>query len=251
MFKRKIKLKVCNGKNPKNQFAFTMAEILITLGILGVVIAMTLPSVIGKYQKSVTVNRLKRSYTTIAQMFLMAQKDNGSMEYWDFSNFGVVQSGAFQTVLPQIAQTYFLPYLDVLIDCGTSCQKVKNNNYKWLNNELINQFEYHLFYTIFLKDGSIIFLSVDNGYGKFENLIIYVDVNGNKGPNIVGKDVFSYYLTSDNVSKTNFWGLTGSSVKRETLINDSIRGCNKNANGDYCGALIQYDGWKISNNYPW
>ena len=38
---------------------FTLAEVLITLGIIGVVAALTLPSVIQKYQKKVTVERLK------------------------------------------------------------------------------------------------------------------------------------------------------------------------------------------------
>lgn len=40
----------------KNYIAFTMAEVLITLGILGIVIAMTLPALIGKYQEVVFKN---------------------------------------------------------------------------------------------------------------------------------------------------------------------------------------------------
>lgn len=128
---------------------------------------------------------------------------------------------------------------------------MKKNNYKWLNNQLINQYDTHLYYTIFLKDGSIIFFSVNNNGVKLFDILISVDINGDKGPNVSGKDVFHYYLNAGNVSRTNFWGLTGTNIKRETLLNDSGRGCNKNANGQYCGALIQYDGWKISDDYPW
>ena len=39
---------------------FTVAEVLITLGIIAIVAAMTLPSLVGKYQKQVTANRLKK-----------------------------------------------------------------------------------------------------------------------------------------------------------------------------------------------
>ena len=47
--------------------AFTLAEVLITLGIIGIVAAMTLPTLIGKYQKKQTVTQLKKSYTEISQ----------------------------------------------------------------------------------------------------------------------------------------------------------------------------------------
>ena len=230
-----------------------MAEVLITLGIIGVVAAMTLPTLTGNYQKHVTVNKLKKSYTTLSQMFVMAQKDNGGMENWDFSDFGEMVSGAVPPLLTHLAQTYFIPYLDVLDDCGISCTKVKSN-YKYLNDDAFPQFRSHVYYTMYLKDGSIIFLSVNNDSIRMYDLIINVDINGNKGPNVIGKDIFSFYLKTGktgNISQTSFWGLTGTSTERETLLNDSYRGCNKNAQGMYCGALIQYDNWEISDDYPW
>ena len=52
--------------------AFTLAEVLITLGIIGIVAAMTLPSLIANYQKKVTVNRLKQAYSMINQALLLA-----------------------------------------------------------------------------------------------------------------------------------------------------------------------------------
>lgn len=44
-----------------NKVAFTLAEVLITLGIIGVVAAMTLPTLIANYQKRQTVVQLKKS----------------------------------------------------------------------------------------------------------------------------------------------------------------------------------------------
>lgn len=42
----------------KKVFAFTLAEVLITLGIIGIVAAMTIPTLINNYQKKITVTRL-------------------------------------------------------------------------------------------------------------------------------------------------------------------------------------------------
>ena len=48
------------GNNKK--FAFTLAEVLITLGIIGVVAAMTMPSLIANYKKKQAVTQLKATY---------------------------------------------------------------------------------------------------------------------------------------------------------------------------------------------
>ena len=63
----------------KNYNAFTLAEVLITLGIIGIVAAMTLPALINNYRKTVTVNQLKVAYSIMAQALTMAQKDYGDM----------------------------------------------------------------------------------------------------------------------------------------------------------------------------
>ena len=72
-----------------------MAEILITLGILGVVIAMTLPSVIGKYQKSVTVNRLRETgldaglNTDDNSIVIKANNETDHIYEIDYDNFKI------------------------------------------------------------------------------------------------------------------------------------------------------------------
>lgn len=66
----------------KRILSFTMAEVLITLGIIGIVAAMTLPALIQKYQKQETSARLKKFYTTMNQAIMMSEIDNGDMRYW-------------------------------------------------------------------------------------------------------------------------------------------------------------------------
>ena len=56
--------------------AFTLAEVLITLGIIGVVAAMTLPSLIANYKEKQTIIALKKFYTTLGQAVARSQVDN-------------------------------------------------------------------------------------------------------------------------------------------------------------------------------
>lgn len=51
----------------KNRFGFTLAEVLITLGIIGVVAAMTIPVMISSYNKHITETRLKKFYSSTKQ----------------------------------------------------------------------------------------------------------------------------------------------------------------------------------------
>lgn len=53
--------------------AFTMAEVLITLGIIGIVACMTMPGVIKNYQKKVTVECLKQTYSMLQQAVMLSE----------------------------------------------------------------------------------------------------------------------------------------------------------------------------------
>lgn len=59
-----------NTKNLK--VAFTLAEVLITLGIIGIVAAMTLPVLMGKYVERERITALKKTYSLLQQAFEIA-----------------------------------------------------------------------------------------------------------------------------------------------------------------------------------
>ena len=59
------------------KFGFTLAEVLITLGVIGVVAAITLPILTKNYQKHVWVNQLKANYSIINQGFAKIMADDG------------------------------------------------------------------------------------------------------------------------------------------------------------------------------
>ena len=61
---------------------FTLAEVLITLGIIGVVAALTLPTLIHNHNKKVIETRLKKFYSSINQAILLSEADNGDKKDW-------------------------------------------------------------------------------------------------------------------------------------------------------------------------
>ena len=66
------------------RFGFSLAEVLITLGIIGVVASLTLPSVINKYQEKVTVTKVKKAYSTMNNALFSAISENGEVDTWDY-----------------------------------------------------------------------------------------------------------------------------------------------------------------------
>ncbi len=77
------------------RLGFTLTETLITLGIIGVVAAMTLPALIQNYRNHVVETRLKKIYSGINQAILLAEKDYGDRKYWftDFNNVELDDEG--------------------------------------------------------------------------------------------------------------------------------------------------------------
>lgn len=59
------------------KIAFTLAEVLITLGIIGVVAAMTMPVLISNYRESVIKNQFKKAYSLVAQSLVQIEANNG------------------------------------------------------------------------------------------------------------------------------------------------------------------------------
>ena len=66
--------------------AFTLAEVLITLGIIGIVAAMTIPTLISKYTEKQTVTHLIKVYTTLSNAFQMVNAEYGPISTWGLKN---------------------------------------------------------------------------------------------------------------------------------------------------------------------
>ena len=88
--------------------AFTLSEVLITLGIIGVISAFTIPSLITMYQKRAAVSGIREALSILSQAVRMYSAESGDEG-----------SIYFDTSLPvdEFARKYFLPYLNVARVC--------------------------------------------------------------------------------------------------------------------------------------
>lgn len=158
---------------------FTLAEVLITLGIIGVVAALTIPGLINNYKAARLKSQFLKSYSTIQQVFKRMQDDEISVDPSSYTD-----GGSFQDV--------FIKYLSGAQKChlyhtlckfynGASSIVYKGIHYHYLNDG-----------TILLNDGTLL---------MFENqtnssiVWVTVDLNGVKNPpNIEGYDTFTFQL---------------------------------------------------------
>lgn len=155
--------------------AFTLAEVLISLGIIGVVAAITLVPLVTNHRKMRDIAIAKKKYAEVGQIIGAIQAELG-----DYSNWGNIGSDSF-----------FEQYVDKHIKFN----KKKNfSGSKKIYDEAITND--HKIYMYEMVDGTILIF----GAGAANSLKIHFDINGTKGPNALSKDVFSMTL---NPSPTN------------------------------------------------
>ena len=211
---------------------FTLAEVLITLGIIGIVAAMTLPTVIQKHQKQVTVQRLKKVYAVLNQAFKLSESDNGEFAYWDSKN----DIGA-----TRFFEKYWKPYLNNPVVCETYQECGYKESKPWQTLKGGRKGEVSA--TDNLTDNRISFKLPD---GTFISLSdnIYIDLNGSQKPNIYGKDFFVFTYNDKGIMPSHY------NAEKSFIITR----CSKNNNYDAacCAArLIMLDNWEIKADYPW
>lgn len=218
--------------------AFTLAEVLITLGIIGIVAAVTMPTVITNYKKKQVVTQLKKSYSLISQAVKLSETQNGETKFWNLN-----------APSEEFMNTYITPYLKNNEKLSTVVLNSKIQ-YKTLSGETIKTGTGTIQgYTIKLADGS--FLIVDEWYPENNSFrTIYVDINGYKKPNTLGKDLFGFFIT--NESRVNPYGQYKEPLQLDEIIKSSSgQGCDTNGAGLLCSALIMHDNWEITDRYPW
>jgi prepilin-type N-terminal cleavage/methylation domain-containing protein len=172
--------------------AFTLAEVLITLAIIGVVAALTIPTVVRNYQKQETVTRLKKTYSALANTTNLAIAEHGPIVGWEFYDYQQTVPGTDMKGSEHFAKTYLMPYLKVSKDCGLEDCKYSATFLNGSNNTGFSALNKYIF---ILNDGtaiSCIFSDYISEGARYANATIYIDVNGSRKPNILGKDIHYY-----------------------------------------------------------
>jgi len=245
--------------------AFTLAEVLITLAIIGVVAALTIPSVVTNYQNQEIETRLKSTYSTLSNVTKLDILEHGFTNTWNYGISGNASSSE------NFINTYMFPYLKIAKNCGRSttsdCLYVINNLHGQPFNWSTSEENFSRFY---LADGTAITVYAGGGSRIGDNsnqMQVYMDTNGWKGPNKLGIDVHQG-LYKKNVS--------GKKSRQKFHIPyfdtplghiNGAQGCSKSAGiyaGLQCtGLIFYYSGGKIptkqqyinmggkAEDYPW
>ena len=225
----------------KVKLAFTLAEVLITLGIIGVVAAMTIPTLIENYQKNQTVTKLQRAISVINQAYKLSYDDVGEPNIQD----------SFEMGPEQYFKTYWAPYLKVLTYCSgyAVCGYKNNYPFTYVDNSNMNAMVYdpttrvsfltadgffYIVYTANYKSGSTT--------ERQPYYMILVDINGFTGPNRAGRDVFLLTRTQEDGGGVQPYGYSA--------LSQSVRN-NCLGLGQTCADYIRRSGWKIDKDYPW
>ena len=201
---------------------FTLAEVLITLGIIGVVAAMTIPSLINNYKAARLKSQFLKSYSTIQQVFKRMQDDEISVDPSSYTDGGSFQD-VFMKYLSGAQKCSLYQTLCKFYDVTTGSIVYKGIHYYYLNDG-----------TILLNDGTLL---------MFENqtnssiVWVTVDLNGVKNPpNIEGYDTFTFQLIDGEL---HTMGDIGSAYVGETYCDIDkiiqITKNNKSAIGDPYG----------------
>lgn len=173
------------------KIGFTLAEVLLTLGVIGVVAAITIPTLISNYQKKVISVSLKKAYATISNGFRLSEVNNGPYSEWPQGS--LLDYDTFWNV-------YINPYFTGSKICSTM---TKGCGYNSESPEFRKQWS-GAFWNCATGASELLFQLADGTvilYPKFTNgpngeiwysYILFVDVNGPKGPNTYCKDVFPF-----------------------------------------------------------
>ena len=219
--------------------AFTLAEVLITLGIIAVVAAMTLPTLIQNKRNKELQTRLKRAYSILGQALNIYQAENR------------------ERITPEMSLGWdlkptLMKYLKTVKDCGMGTYEPEacipnygpdDENNSTLYKTYTGKTLYLSYFDdgqFVLNDGSLILLESQNA----SRLYISIDVNGfKKSPNRLGQDLFMFQVDSKGTLKP--MGAEGTDYYTENNSYCS-KTSNSNLNGAGCTykALTEDDFWK-------
>ena len=234
--------------------AFTLAEVLITLGIIGVVAAMTLPALMQNYQKQQFLSSLKKNYTVLAQAVKIAQANHGEdLVSWKCSDcpFPSYHNEQFTINVMKLFEylgegVKFAEIVDKHGQQGltpvTFCGVPEAEGYKNMNGSAMDTGSFGGLWSsgyVVLQDGSCWYVGETKRSNTSDVMVnVVIDVNGSKRPNQMGKDVYVFDIHRN-----------GAVMPPE----GDTRNCSHLtwASGRNCSALIMNNGWSYPKNYYW
>lgn len=221
--------------------AFTLAEVLITLGIIGIVAAMTIPAIMNNIGDAQYKAGVKKEYSMLSQAFERLASENGG------SLAGLI-TGSVDSHNADIIKPYLLYSKACNVSAYSGGCWHKPNNWTTYNGTKISSTNIDENSALVLNDGTLLLISpagdpgsggnawihyisgcgyddcADGGYfGTPSNAVLglMVDLNGFKSPNVIGKDIFPIYVDKSGVLilPKNCSATNGFAKAREYLAN--------------------------------
>lgn len=207
---------------------FTLAETLITLGIIGIVAAMTIPALITKITENRTVIQLRSVQSILSQTIRAAEEEYGSMEGWGITDYDEPSAILIADKLK--------PFMKIALDCGINDKDAHcapNMAYKLLlgTNETNYATNSRPTYKLILMNGSNIYIRGGKANEK-QIAVFYVDTNGKAKPNTWGRDFFQFYYLPE--------GLYPAGHPEHTTVANAI--CDLNKTGYACAYYVLHNG---------
>ena len=212
---------------------FTLAEVLVTLGIIGVVSAMTVPTLMQNYQRKSYVTQLHKVYNEFQQALVQYQTDKNALN--------LTEAGLnSQANLHTFVSTYFR----VVQTCSNSLTPCfpDQNSYKKMNGTTLNT-AYTVTNSYVLASGaSVRFLYSASG-DKIGNIM--VDINGKQGPNILGRDLFTIAVYKNGALDDTATTAPLSETERNNLYTSNCTGTGAAAVWGCFGKILN-DNWEMT-----
>jgi len=247
-----------NLDNSLRNTGFTLAEVLITLGIIGIVANMTIPTLIANTQKAQYVATLKKAYTQFNQVLVKMSNDYGCPG--DLKCMGEWSGGNTTSTLliGEIISSYF----KVIKNCKNSTNQdcmASRVNYKYGGKGAVDTTMNQMWAYKFITVEGVSFFMYSSGNncgsnlsnGKFGYLTqtcgnVSIDINGpNKGPNYWGRDIFNFAITNGKGPLLYPRGSVDEG-NTGTWQNSSANGCTPGCTIDYyCSARIIENNWEM------
>ena len=223
------------------KFGFTLAEVLITLGVIGIVAAMTLPAIVQNHKRKEATARLKKFYSTMSQAVMLAEGEHGSRAY-EWPDISKQYSDGEEQQENDTTYAYWNKYFAKYF----KSVKVEKGVYDEVTqvNELT---------AVYLADGSK--FTIHSG----KCIDINFDVNGDRKPNEFGRDQFKFVIATP----LTFTGDEGSRVwelhqNRSFGVGwlpayktreKALSACK--ADPEICSTLLIYDDFEFKDDYPY
>ena len=239
------------GRNLSSSRAFTLAEVLVTLGIIGVVSAMTVPTLMQNHQRKTYVTQLHKVYNEMQQAFLQEITDKNAL---NLKEAGLTTD--------ESVVNFMKKRFKVIQDCEDKFEPCFADEYSSMDGSkrgaLVNctRNPYSSCYTI-ASGASICLGELSTENEEQLSGALYVDINGQKGPNVGGRDMFTMRYYNDGsidvyrvtpecrVNSASCVASYGSEPKeiRENRFNGV---CVISNEGDDCIGKLLNDNWEMN-----